>query len=134
VRHIEQASDGWFIELDNGSAVHLTADWAEDIYDHQIKPNQAPNPAWNRLRYGLQHDTLTRQEVEELFAEGYGLIIETRHDRQVHGLKAVTRHGHEDLVAVQEGADVRPYNAATPNTELHDFMGRRRADRNRQDT
>lgn len=108
---VAKAPDGWFVEHDTGY-VHLTAEWAEAFHRDQYHIHGTQNGALNKLRYGLAHDTLTVGDVEELFPEAYGEALKNRADRNALGLKAVTRHGHEDLEAVRDGADVRPWNAA----------------------
>ena len=109
--NVEQASDGFYIRHDTGF-VHLTSEWAESFHRDQYAIHGTQNPALNKLRYHLAHDTLTKQQVEEWFGEAYGTAIKNRSDRTSLGLKAVTKHGHEDLEAVRNGAPVRPWNAA----------------------
>ncbi len=128
---IDTAPVGWFIHWDDGGNrkgyIHLTAEWCDDMHQHQIKPNKVHNPAFNRLRYMLQHGQGTADEISGVFADAYGRIIKTRQDRASLGLKAVTRDGDEDLKAVQEGEPVRSHNAVDSNPELHEWIKEQRA-------
>ena len=133
VVHIEPAVDGWFVQWSQAGRqtgyVHLTSEWCDDMHQHQIKPNKVHNPAFNRLRYMLQHGQGTAEEISGVFSEAYGQIIKTRQDRSNLGLKAVTRDGDDDLKAVQQGESVRPWNSANPKSELHDWIKEQRANR-----
>ena len=130
---IDTAPVGWFIHWDDGGNrkgyIHLTAEWCDDMHQHQIKPNKVHNSAFNRLRYMLQNGQGTADEISGVFSEAYEQIIKTRQDRSNLGLKAVTRHGDEDLIAVQNGEPVRSWNSANPKSALHDWMKEQRANR-----
>lgn len=106
-------------------AFHLTPESLDALYRGMVKPNQTPNPNLNKLRYELDRGkALTR--IAEEFAAAYAAILDDRIGRHRLGLKAVTRHGFEDLEAVRNGAEVRPWNAADPKRELHEWMRSRR--------
>jgi len=107
---------------------HVTAAWADELHAHQVKPNQTPNPALNRLRHALHTGTATASQAKAMFLEAYGAVVADREERDRLGLKPVTRHGHEDVTAVREGAEVRPWNAADEKAQLHEWMRRQRAD------
>jgi hypothetical protein len=109
---IREASGGWFIEY-NHRYVHLTAEWCEQIHHHQYEVHGHQNGSLNKLRYHLAHNTgLTADQVAEWFQDFYGEIKRNSQDRKSLGLKPVTKHGHADLEAVRNGAEVRPWNAA----------------------
>ena len=133
VVHIKPAVDGWFVQWSQvgrqAGYVHLTSEWCNEMYQHQIKPNKVYNPAFNRLRYMLQHGQGTADEISEVFSEAYEQIIKTRQDRSNLDLKAVTRDGDEDLKAVQQGEPVRSWNSANSKSELHDWIKEQRANR-----
>ena len=128
---LQAVADGWMIEWtqENGGGgyVHLTAEWCDAMYQHQIQPNNVHNPAFNRLRYMMANSQGTTEEISEVFSEAYEQIIQTRQARASLGLKAVTRDGDEDLKAVQEGEPVRSHNAVDSNPELHEWIKEQRA-------
>lgn len=133
VHEIQPAEDGWFVRFEVGGVTayaHLTPEWCDEMYIHQIKPQickLCPNPdtsfavAWNRLHHAVCNGGST-EKIAELFAEAYGQIVGQRAARQALGLKAVTKHGYEDLQAVQAGAPVRPWNAKKSKKALHDWI------------
>ena len=125
--HVEKAPNGFFIKHDSGY-VHLTADWADAIHRDQFAIHGTTQPQLNRLRYELRYGNPTQAQVEEWFAAAYGDVVKNRQDRTNLGLKAITRHGHEDLEAVRNGEPVRPWNAADQKSELHEWIrGQREA-------
>ena len=141
VRHISVAPEGgWFIAHENGY-IHLTAEWLDEMWRHQINPRRARDPessrvipaegeaAFNRLRYLINHGEATEFDVRLLFEEAYGAIIKNRGDRMNLGLKAVTRDGDEDVRAVAAGAPVRLWNSANRKSELHEWVKEQRANR-----
>jgi hypothetical protein len=128
IRQIDPASDGWFVQHDTGF-VHLTADWCDQIHKDQFAIHGIQNPDLNWLRYHLRNGDPSAEEVTERFEAFYGEIRSNRADRKRLGLKAITRHGHADLEAVREGAEVRPWNAANQKKELHEWIRGQRENR-----
>jgi len=124
----EKASDGWFIQHDSG-AVHLTPDWCDQIHRDQFAIHGIQNPDLNWLRHHLRNGDPSAEEVTERFEAFYGEVVRNRQDRTNLGLKAVTKHGHADLEAVRNGAEVRPWNAADSKPELHEFIKGQRENR-----
>lgn len=135
IRHIEpDGSGGWFITWEGGGHIWLNEAWLDEMWRHQIKPRKVNVPAFNRLRWVFGHGDV--DQVAEAFTEAYGDILGNREARRNLGLKTVTRDGDEDLIAVQEGAEVRPWNApvrpsnAEERKELHEWIRRQRDNRN----
>ena len=136
---IEQAPDGYNIHHNN-RFYHLTEQWLEDMWRHQVKPRRAtvdgrtiPADAekeWNLLYYAFKSGD-TPERILDLFQQFTDTRTKNRQDRKNLGLKTVTKDGDEDLRAVQNGAPVRPWNAATkPKQEGFDeFIRRQRANR-----
>lgn len=136
--HIGPLGDGWVIEHD-GSHIHLTVEWLDAMYRHQVKPRQTTvdgqstpaegEQAWNRLYYMVSRGLGSPDEIMELFDDFYGTVVGNRQARADLGLKAVTRDGDEDLRAVQNGAPVRPWNAANATSELDAWIRETRENR-----
>jgi hypothetical protein len=125
---VEKASVGFFVQHDTGY-VHLTADWCDQIHKDQFQIHGLQNPDLNWLRYHLRNGDPSAEEVTERFEGFYGEVVRNRQDRTNLGLKAVTKHGHADLEAVRNGAEVRPWNAADSKKELHEFIKGQRENR-----
>lgn len=125
----------WTISTDTGPQpipmyFHVTPEWVEDIRQGLVKINSGDETWLNLLAYQL---TLPPDpdRIGSLFVEAYGRAAGNRVARQRLGLKAVTRDGDADLVAVQEGAEVRPWNAARqrPPDTVREFTRRRGEER-----
>lgn len=125
---VERAREGFYVQHDTGF-VHLTADWADALHRDQFAIHGTHNAALNKLRYHLRHGNPTEEQAKEWFTEAYGAVVKNREDRARLGLKAVTRHGHEDLEAVRNGEPVRPWNAANQKSELHEWIRGQRENR-----
>jgi len=136
---IQRTADGYNIKHNN-RFYHLTEQWLDEIWHHQVKHRRAnvdgrviqgdQEKAYNRLRYAFFHDA-SANEILELFVEFRDGLTKNRQNRANLGLKTVTKDGDEDLRAVAAGAPVRPWNAATrPKPEGFDeFIRGQRANR-----
>lgn len=120
------APDGWFIEFSTPEMpvnyIHLTLEKIEDLRQGMVRINQGDESNLNLLAYWMNDE----DKVRELFPLAYGGIVGNRGARQRLGLKAVTRDGDEDLKAVQEGAEVRPWNAAKSQSPVEGFIKERK--------
>ena len=97
---------------------HLTGTACEDLVAHMRVPNRAPEEKLHHLQDqmmgcagGVEGGAVSMEDVAEAFAAAYSELVLDSVDRVKLGLKAITRDGHEDLVAVRAGAPVRPWNA-----------------------
>ena len=119
VNRIEADSDGgYFIEWHDPSNLdgdpltgffHLTEQSVAELMVHQRHPNQAPEDKLNDVLSGLR-DGAPMAQVGQMWRLAYDEILSDRIDRHNFGMKAVTSHGHADLVAVRGGAPVLPEN------------------------
>ena len=118
---VEPAPDGFYVQRGR-DWFHVTADWCDQIHHDQFKIHGHQNAALNKLRYHLRNGSPSAAEVAEWLEDVIGEMVKNRQDRKNLGLKAVTRHGHEDLEAVRNGEPVRPWNAAYRKSELHEWI------------
>jgi hypothetical protein len=95
---------------------HLTQESLADLIVGQRRPNKAPQDKLEAV-YTRLVEKAPQALVAQAFRAAYEEVLTDRLDRHKLGLKAVTRHGHEDLKAVRQGAPVRPWNAKDPRTE-----------------
>lgn len=158
ILHIEPTGDGWFIEFSTPefptNYIHLTREKIEDLRRGMVMPNNRgymtgridesgveeridaaqmlrESPANQKLNLLFHYLDDPADMVSELFADAYGEIIGNRGARQRLGLKAVTRDGDADLKAVQDGAEVRPWNASKPaRPPIAEFIRGRKEARN----
>lgn len=114
---------------------HVTEDSLEELMQNQRRPNRASEERLQNVRArvatkrGKQDRRQDLDEIGEAFREAYDEVLTDDIDRQRLGLKAVTRHGHEDLQAVRKGAPVRPWNAVKrPGRERFEEYVRSRVD------
>ena len=135
---IQRTDVGWVVYL-NARFYHITPEWLDDMFRHQVKPRKAivdgrdvladGEREFNKLRYAVTHDG-TAEEVFNLFAAFREALTGNLVARRTHGLKPVTKDGDEDLRAVADGAPVRPWNAAPkPDENLHEFIRGQRENR-----
>lgn len=130
--YVEQVGDVWLVEAVDENLwgatpvyVKLSGQWVDDMTRDMVRINRGDETAANRLKMALE--TGAPELVADGFADFYGQVCGNRVARQRVGLKAVTRDGDDDLKAVQEGAPVRPWNAARKNnTDVQEFVKRRR--------
>lgn len=129
---LTRAPDGWFVEFSTDQLpvnyLHLTLEKIEDLKVGMVRINGGDESNLNLLAYHFDDEA----KVRELFPLAYGDIIGNRQARQRLGLKAVTKDGDEDLKAVQEGAPVRPWNAAKQQSPVEDFIKERKRAKNRK--
>lgn len=120
------APDGWFVEFSTDAFptnyIHLTLEKIEALRVGMVRINGGDESNLNLLAYHFDDEA----KVRELFPLAYGGIVGNRQARQNLGLKAVTKDGDEDLKAVQEGAPVRPWNAAKSQAPVEDFIKERK--------
>ena len=132
VNRIESDSDGgFFIEWRDPSNLdgepltgffHLTEQSVTELVVHQRRPNQAPEDRLADVLTGLR-DGAPMAQVSQMWRLAYDEILSDRIDRHNFGMKAVTSHGHADLVAVRGGAPVLPENAVDARPQgFRDFM------------
>lgn len=122
---ISPAPDGWFIEFSDAlpvNYIHLTLERIEELRVGMVRINGGDESNLNLLAYHFDDEA----RVRELFPLAYGGIVGNRGARQRLGLKAVTQDGDEDLKAVQEGAEVRPWNAAKTDLPVEEFIKERK--------
>lgn len=126
------APDGWFVEFSTlempVNYIHLTLEKVEELRRGMVRINGGDESNLNLLAYWMNDE----DKVRELFPLAYGEIVGNRQARQRLGLKAVTLDGDEDLKAVQEGAEVRPWNAAKQKVPVEDFIKERKRARVRK--
>lgn len=123
---LTRAPDGWFVEFATMQLpvnyMYLTLEKIEDLRMGMVRINGGDESNLNLLAFYFDDEA----KVRELFPLAYGGIIGNRQARQNLGLKAVTKDGDEDLKAVQEGAPVRPWNAAKQESPVEDFIKERK--------
>lgn len=127
------APDGWYIEFSDllpVNYIHLTLEKIEDLRVGMVRINGGDESNLNLLVYYFDDEA----KVRELFPLAYGGIVGNRTERSRLGLKAITRDGDEDLRAVQQGAPVRPWNAAKEKSPITEFVKERKNARVRDKT
>jgi hypothetical protein len=134
VNRIESDGDGgFFIEWRDPSNLdgqpltgffHVTEQSVTELLVHQRRPNRAPEDKLIDVLTGLR-DGAPMAQVGQMWRLAYDEILTDRIDRHNFGMKAVTKGGHADLVAVRGGAKVSPENRVDARPQgFQDFIDR----------
>ena len=93
-----------------------------ELIVHQHRPNRVPADKLQAVIDKLAEGA-PMALIGQLWRAAYDEVLSNRIDRHNFGMKAVTSHGHADLVAVRGGAEVSPENRVDARPQgFQDFI------------